>query len=82
MWRIYYYPNTGMIKYQINIESASQLEPMPFVDFAVKQNIQGVQVDPVSKTLVPAAAIPQQAPSFSKPERIQVRQFDLSRLKL
>jgi hypothetical protein len=71
MWRIYYYPNTGMIKYQINIESASQMEPMPFIDFAEKQDLEGKQVDINSKRLVEAPAIPVRKPSFETPSKVR-----------
>lgn len=75
MWRIYYYPNTGMIKYQINIEAASQMEPMPFVDYPNKQDIEGRKVDIKTKQLVPADPIPQYSPSFPTPDSFKSRPF-------
>lgn len=79
MWRIYYYPVTGKIKYQINVEAASQLEPMPFVDYSAKQNIDGKKIDLASKTLVDDDPIPVLAPSFSRPEKITIRDFKNSK---
>jgi hypothetical protein len=79
MHRIYYYPNTGAIKYQINIELASQYEPMPFVDFVEHQDIEGKKIDLVSKTLVPGDPIVKAEPTFAKPERIRVRDFNLNK---
>jgi hypothetical protein len=79
MHRIYYYPNTGQIKYQINIELASQLEPMPFVDFVEHQDIEGKKIDIESKTLVPGDPIPVVVPTFSKPDRIRVRDYNLKK---
>lgn len=75
MWRIYYYPDTGRIKYQINIESASQLEPTPFVDFMEQQNIEGKSIDINTKQLVNAPPIPRVEPAFTKPDRVIKREF-------
>jgi hypothetical protein len=78
MWRIYYYPNTGMIKYQINIEMASQLEPMPFIDLSTQQDLKDKKVDLVTKQLVESLETPVSVPSFNTTNRFNSRPFDPS----
>ena len=79
MWRIYYYPNNGMIKYQINIEAASQMEPMPFVDFIDKQNIEGRKIDLNSKSLVDAPQPPAVSPAFNNASRFVFKSIDAAK---
>ena len=75
MWRIYYYPNTGIIKYQINIEAASQMEPMPFVDFPEKQELEGLMIDTASKRLIPAPPFVRPEPTFDRTSKVRVREW-------
>lgn len=75
MWRIYYFPESGIIKYQINIEAASQLEPMPFIDLEEKIDVNGKCVDLETKTIVSAEAPPKVVPSFNKTNTRSIREL-------
>lgn len=45
MWRIYYNPDNGNIKYQINASNASLNEILPYVDFEEQQLINNKSID-------------------------------------
>jgi hypothetical protein len=76
MWRIYYFPETGVIKYQINIEAASQMEPMPFIDMQEKVDIKDKMIDIDTLEVIAAPAI-KLTPTFAKTEKKSIRELAL-----
>jgi hypothetical protein len=74
MWRIYYFPETGVIKYQINIEAASQLEPMPFIDVQEKVDVLDKIIDINTLEIKTAPAI-KLTPTFPKTEKKSIREL-------
>ena len=57
MWRIFYYPNTGIIKYQISIEAVAASETLPYINVNEKITIKDKIVDLETKELVIAPII-------------------------
>ena len=57
MWRIFYYPDTGVIKYQINIEAVATSETLPYIDVSEKITVKDKIIDLETKELVIAPIV-------------------------
>lgn len=75
MWRIYYFPDTGVIKYQINIEAVSQLEPLPYIDVTEKQDVTDKVIDLETLEIKTAEPGVKLAPAFTRPASRSIREL-------
>ena len=66
MWRIFYHPDTGIIKYQINIEAVAASETLPYIDVSEKIAVKDKKIDVASKQLVTAEVVQADRPTFGK----------------